>query len=175
MVQSMLKIWSGRHFEHFAMLLGVIFSLLFTCCSCVFLCYLLYFQLKLRSPCRLLVLCFVWASSIAFCLYGVASVSSVSAVALHFKVVLFKRLPSCGFMSFFWVLFSELVSFNSGSEYLSASRTISLCLSLFLSVSVSFTLSDGVWFAFLNSLPSPPPSLALLTNSRSPPHVEPTL
>lgn len=63
-------------------------------------------------------------------------------------------------MSFFWVLLSELVSFNSESESLSASCTISLsvCLCLFLSLSAfcSFTLSDGVWFALLNSLPSPP-------------------
>lgn len=49
------------------------------------LCYLLCFQLKLRSHCRLLVLCFVWAFSFAFCLYGVASVSSVPAEMSQFR------------------------------------------------------------------------------------------
>lgn len=46
---------------------------------------------------------------------------------------------------------SELVSLNWGSG-VAHSRSVSVRLSL----SLSLVLSDGVWFALLNSLPSPP-------------------
>lgn len=51
------------------------------------------------------------------------------------------------------------------------------CVNLSLSLYTHCILSlfvDGVQFALLKLLPSPP-SLALLTNSRSPAHVDPSL
>lgn len=77
-------------------------------------------------------------------------------------------------------LMSELVVVSGSQEV--ASRSVSRTLSLFwflfllllLSFSCSFILSDSVWFALLNSLPSPP-SLALLTNNQYLLHVQPTL
>lgn len=103
----------------------------------------------------------MWASSVAFCMYGVASVSTVPADhSSQFTVLLFKR-SLMWFYVLFWVLLSELVIFSGTQEVASrsVSRTISLCWFLLplllLSFSCSFMLTDCVWFA-LNSLPSPP-------------------
>lgn len=89
-------------------------------------------------------------------LYGVASVSSVPAVVLHFKVFYLKRLLSCSFMSFFGFFF--LTWFHLTQEVsicLPLAPSLSLSVS-FLSLSRSLSLCQTVWFAFLNSLPSPP-------------------
>lgn len=94
-------------------------------------------------------------------LYSLASVSSVSAEMSQLKVVLFLKKGPCHVVFCpFWVLLSELVVSNSGSGVsLSLFLAPSLCLSpllpLSLSVSCPFILCYGVWFALLNSLPSP--------------------
>lgn len=89
---------------------------LFLLCYC---CVLFNFLLKLRSHCRLLVLCFVWASCVAFCLYGVHL----------FLRPLQRRCSSKYFEGHchvvicpLWVLLSKLVLLNLGSG-------VSFCLS----------------------------------------------
>lgn len=67
---------------------------------------------------------------LAFCWYGVASVSSVPAVMSQFKVFLFTAKGHCHVVLCFWVLLFELVSLNSGSG-------VSFCLAPSLSLSVS--------------------------------------
>lgn len=60
---------------HFPLSLGSMCLQLYLCC--VILLYSCVISsvspLKLRYDCRSLVLCFVWASSVALCLYGVAA------------------------------------------------------------------------------------------------------
>lgn len=161
MKQKPLLLLSGQKF--------VLFLLSY---CCVLFCFLLNFQLKLRSHCRLLVFCFLWASCVAFYLYGVALVYFLfflnprsdycSAKFLRLKVECHVLLGSF-FLSWF----------HSGSVVSLSLENVShchCCLSVCRSPAPS--LSDGVWFALLNSVPSPP-FVALLTNSRSPLHAEP--
>lgn len=134
--------WNTNHFQYAPL------CLIFLCYSCVLLCCLLYFQLKLRSYCRLLVFCFVWASSVAFCWYRAASVlfCPCSDVAVQ----------SCCIM-WFYVLFFRF-SFQNWFHW--TQEVASLSLPCTTSLSLSLLLSFCLMACGLSSWtisPFPPP------------------
>lgn len=148
--------------------------------SCVsLLCTLvlsLCFQLKLRW--RHTVGCWFYVLCELRLLHFVCMVWRLWLLSLqrcHRSYVFYFKKDTHMVLYPFGVLLSELAILNSGKWHPTPSLFCWFLLSrLLLSVSCSFILYDCVWFTLLNSLPSPP-SLALLTNSQNPLHVEPAL
>lgn len=164
------KFYSFNYFTNFN-IVGISPCLYFLL-SCVRFCYLLYFQLKPRPYFRLLVLCFVWAL-----LHFAGMVWHLCLLPLQrcccSKLFFLKGRCHVVLCLYFWDLLVLLNWFHWTQEVASLCLTHHFSLSV-SALTVSVSLSDGVWFAVLNFLPSHP-SLALLTNSRNLLRAEPAL